>query len=184
MHEHTKRKTNPVGSASAWPPRTLTSTPPSAHRRAQASRISNGAKTDSCGPGRRRGAVHQRMTATYSVDRFIDLLIDAAEDEHGQPLEEIRLTKLEFARLAADAVDAVGCLDCAWCGVDTGELGEYFMVSDAIWTRYGPARGGACVRRDQRQAVLPVARGRPARQRARRPRAVTPKRGVGQAILP
>ena len=33
-------------------------------------------------------------------------------------------------------------------------------------------------------AALPVARGRPARQRARRPRAVTPKRGGGQAVLP
>ena len=44
-----------------------------------------------------------------------------------------------------------------------------------------PRRG---VRRDQRQAAVAVARGRPARQRARRSRAVTPKRGGGQPILP
>src|SRR4029078_5380732 len=44
-----------------------------------------------------------------------------------------------------------------------------------------PRRG---VRRDQRQVAVPVARGRQARQRARRSRPVTPKRGGGQAILP
>ena len=33
-------------------------------------------------------------------------------------------------------------------------------------------------------AAVPVARGRPARQRARRSRPVTPKRGGGQAVLP
>ena len=35
----------------------------------------------------------------------------------------------------------------------------------------------------KRQVAVPVARGRPARQRARRSRPVTPKRGGGQAIL-
>jgi uncharacterized protein YbjT (DUF2867 family) len=44
-----------------------------------------------------------------------------------------------------------------------------------------PRRG---VRRVERQAAVPVARGRPAWQRARRSRPGTPKRGGGQAILP
>ena len=51
----------------------------------------------------------------------------------------------------------------------------------ALRRQVAPRRG---VRRDQRQAAVPVARGRPARQRARRSGPVTPKRGGGQAILP
>jgi hypothetical protein len=58
---------------------------------------------------------------------------------------DLRLTKLQLARLCAEAVDDMGCLDCVWCGVDTGETGEYYMVTDEIWERYGPVRGCLCI---------------------------------------
>ena len=81
----------------------------------------------------------------YPLSDFIDWLIDAAEDEHDQPLEEIRLTKLELAMLCAHAVDGMGSLNCAWCGVDTGAINEWYMVSKTVWNRYGPADGCACI---------------------------------------
>jgi hypothetical protein len=73
------------------------------------------------------------MTATYPLERFIDWLIETAECEHSQPLEELQLTKLQLAKLCAEAVDDTGCLDCAWCGRDTSDMGEYYMVTDTIW---------------------------------------------------
>ena len=51
----------------------------------------------------------------------------------------------------------------------------------------GPATHGTSTRSfvtDQRRTPLPVARGRPARQRARHSGAVAPKRGGGKAVFP
>jgi hypothetical protein len=85
------------------------------------------------------------MTATYSLDKFIDGLIDEAEYELGQPSEDIRLTKLELAKLCAEALDGMVRIHCAWCGVDTVEIDEWYMVTDTIWNTYGPADGCACI---------------------------------------
>jgi hypothetical protein len=85
------------------------------------------------------------MTAGYPLTEFIAQLIDIAEYEHGLPLEDLRLTKLELAKLSAEAVNDTGLLDCIWCRVDTSEIGEYYMVADAIWERYGPTDGCLCI---------------------------------------
>jgi hypothetical protein len=83
--------------------------------------------------------------ATYSLEQFIDWLIEAAEYEHDQSFEELKLTKLELATLCAQTVDALGRSECRWCGVDTGEIHEWYMVSDEIWDRYGPANRCLCI---------------------------------------
>ena len=39
----------------------------------------------------------------------------------------------------------LGCLDCVWCGVNTSEIGEFYMVRDELWDAYGCAHGCACI---------------------------------------
>ena len=85
------------------------------------------------------------MTAKYPLTQFIDQLIDIAEYDHGLPLQDLRFTKLELAKLCAETVNDTGLLDCIWCGVDTGEIGEYYMVIDRLWDRYGPTDGCLCI---------------------------------------
>jgi hypothetical protein len=92
------------------------------------------------------------MTATYSLDEFIGWLIEEAEYYHecgvyghDSSPDDIRLTKPEFARLCAEAVDYLGSTDCRWCGANTSDLNEWYMVKDFIWRRYGPADGCLCI---------------------------------------
>jgi hypothetical protein len=85
------------------------------------------------------------VSGTYSLDHLFGVLIAFAEDEYDLPYEELWLTKPELATLCAQAVGAMGGLDCIWCGVDTRELGEYYMVADKVWNRYGPASGCLCI---------------------------------------
>jgi hypothetical protein len=66
----------------------------------------------------------------------------AAYDAAHDAAWDLRLTKLQLARLCAEAVDNIGINDCVWCGVDTSEIGEYYMVPDEIWERYGPTADG------------------------------------------
>lgn len=66
---------------------------------------------------------------------------DAHEAAHGQAWD-LKLTKLQLAQLAAEALDDIGCFDCLWCGTDTGNIGEYYMVRNEIWQLYGPKRRG------------------------------------------
>jgi hypothetical protein len=85
------------------------------------------------------------MTTTYSLDKFIDRLLDEVEYEHGQS-GGLQLTALEIVRLCVQAAHVMERLSCRFCGVDTSELHEYYMVTDAIWERYGPADDGcACI---------------------------------------
>lgn len=76
----------------------------------------------------------------YDVGRFADLLYGLASDEYGE-----MLTKHELGLVFTDALDMTGSTDCVWCGVDAWDLGEDFYVHDALWARYGPARGMLCV---------------------------------------
>lgn len=85
------------------------------------------------------------MSATYSLDRLFDALIFLAEDEYEQPYEDLSLTKRELARLCAESVAIIGGSDCVWCGVDTHEIHEYYMVTNKVWKRYGPANGQLCI---------------------------------------
>ena len=39
----------------------------------------------------------------------------------------------------------MGSLDCIWCGVDTAEIGEFYMVRNEIWDEYGPKTGCLCI---------------------------------------
>lgn len=99
------------------------------------------------------------MTDQHTLWDFIDLLTDNAarhytdfddedQDAYWQAKDdanELKLTKLELAHLCAEAIDELGILDCVWCGVNTSEIHEYYMVTDALWGAYGPARGCACI---------------------------------------
>lgn len=83
------------------------------------------------------------MTDTYSFDAFIDLLLDTAEYDHpDEPLHELRLPKLEITTMCARVLDALGGSDCKWCGIDTFDTSEMYMVTDEIWRRYGPPTNG------------------------------------------
>lgn len=61
------------------------------------------------------------------------------------PEEYNCLTKTRFLRLCAEAIEGLDILDCVLCGVDTSEIGEYYMVTDTIWGQYGSARGCLCI---------------------------------------
>jgi hypothetical protein len=78
-------------------------------------------------------------TGVYTLDDFIDslLYLDEAHAEH--------FTKRDLAHLCADAIHYLGALDCVVCGINTSEIGEYYMVADAIWDTYGPADGCLCI---------------------------------------
>jgi hypothetical protein len=76
---------------------------------------------------------------TYTLDDFLEALyyLDEAYAEH--------FTKRELVDLCAVAIHYLGALDCASCGVNTSEIGEYYMVTDAIWDAHGPADGCLCI---------------------------------------
>jgi hypothetical protein len=76
----------------------------------------------------------------YELDTFINLLYGLALDQYGE-----MLTKSELGHVCVDTIDMTGSGDCAWCGVGAWELGEDFYVHDALWERYGPARGVLCI---------------------------------------
>lgn len=89
----------------------------------------------------------------YTLSEFIDLLIDVAEyyhEDEGEPIEDdthddpftFTFTKLDITVMCARTVDALGGSDCKWCGADTLEAGELYMVTDAIWEAYGPPTNG------------------------------------------
>lgn len=81
--------------------------------------------------------------ATYTLDEFIDLLLDTAEYDHpDEHLEELQLTKLEITMMCARVIDALGGTDCQWCGIDTLQAREMYMVTDVIWDAYGPPTNG------------------------------------------
>lgn len=83
------------------------------------------------------------MTDVYSFDQFIDLLLDTAEyDYPDESPEDLQLSKLEITTMCARVIDALGGSDCQWCGIDTFTIGEYYMVTDAIWDTYGPPTNG------------------------------------------
>ena len=61
----------------------------------------------------------------------------------------------------------------SWCAKFGPDYAAHYVGGDPPRRQMAPRRG---LRDDQRRHPLPVARGRPARRRARHPRAVTPKR--------
>jgi hypothetical protein len=85
------------------------------------------------------------VTATYSLDKFINGLLGKAQYEYDKDPEELALTALEIVRLCVQAADSMECLRCQFCGVDTVEIGEWYWVTDAVWDRYGPPEGCACI---------------------------------------
>lgn len=86
------------------------------------------------------------MSATYTLEHLINLVLAYADEEYDQASDELlRLTKPELASICAQAIAALGQLDCVLCGVDTGEIGEYYMTTDKIWRRHGPAHGCLCI---------------------------------------
>ncbi len=96
---------------------------------------------------------------TFELGEFIHTMLflaaiehvgfdDDDEDAYNKAHEqawEVKLTKLQLALLAAEAVDDMGRLHCIWCGVDTGEIGEFYMVNHDVWAQFGPAHGCLCV---------------------------------------
>lgn len=84
------------------------------------------------------------MTNTYSLGDFVDLLLETAEyDYPDDEPPELQLTKLDITMMCARVIDALGC-DCQWCGIDT--MHEWYMVTDEIWSQYGPpAQGYLCI---------------------------------------
>jgi hypothetical protein len=41
-----------------------------------------------------------------------------------------------------DRSDRSVSVNCLGCGVDTAEIGEYYMVRDEVWLRVNPGRAG------------------------------------------
>jgi hypothetical protein len=46
-------------------------------------------------------------------------------------------TKSEFLHLVVDALDWMSEPECVLCGVDTDAIGEFYMVDDELWEKYG-----------------------------------------------
>jgi hypothetical protein len=94
-------------------------------------------------------------TAIYSLADFLDDLTRRATlytPEGGGPhipyhhnAGRLRLTKRQLMRMCYDTLENIGALDCNWCGIDTGEIGEFYMVTDDLWDRYGCGDGMACI---------------------------------------
>ena len=38
-----------------------------------------------------------------------------------------------------------GAFDCVDCGIHTADIGEYYMVKDTIWGKYGVGEGMLCI---------------------------------------
>jgi hypothetical protein len=110
------------------------------------------------------GNGHKGPVATYTLEDFIDELVDEAiaahitrYDNDGEEIDSgdyvqdydaahnLKLSKRQLGYLCADALENLGLLNCVWCGIHTGKIGEFYMVKDDLWDRYGCANGCACI---------------------------------------
>lgn len=85
------------------------------------------------------------MSKGYKLEEFISTICWLAEDNCDVTFDEGTLTKLEFHHVVADALDVVGCTDCAICSVDCCEIREYYMVTNELWEQYGVVHGMLCI---------------------------------------
>lgn len=90
----------------------------------------------------------------YRFKDFLDRLEGTAwrlDDEIGElgddeTIADLRLTVPQFMALCGEVAESIDSLDCVWCGVNTADVGEYYMVHDELWEKYGPPkRGCLCI---------------------------------------
>lgn len=77
---------------------------------------------------------------TFTLDEFIDQLLfsaDGWEPEH--------LTRENWLHIAVEAAMSLGIGDCVLCGVNTYQIGEYYMVRKRLWDKYGAGDEMLCV---------------------------------------
>jgi hypothetical protein len=101
--------------------------------------------------------------ALFTVDEFIDELLDAAREVHteenvffddeGEPLQDfsdvdtfdLKLTKTQFLTAAARAAELVDRFCCLLCGVDTLEIGEMYCIHNDLWMSCVRGKGMLCI---------------------------------------
>ena len=75
------------------------------------------------------------------LEQYFDAIVLTAEWRESPS----RMQPSEFLHLVIEAVDHMNQVACRVCSVDTWELGEYYMVTDEIWKRYGIGRSMICI---------------------------------------
>ena len=63
-------------------------------------------------------------------------MIFLAEDG-ALPSDDETLTKNEFLHFMIEVVDIMDTSECVLCGVNTMDIGEYYMVKRNLWKKYG-----------------------------------------------
>lgn len=68
--------------------------------------------------------------------------LDWLHEEMGSPEA---LTNADLAHLFAEALVTMQDPWCATCDVNVMKIGEYYMVTNDLWKRYGVGRGMLCI---------------------------------------
>jgi hypothetical protein len=53
------------------------------------------------------------------------------------PSDDETLTKNQFLEFVIEVVDCMDTSECVLCGINTSGIGEYYMVNDDLWRKYG-----------------------------------------------
>lgn len=77
----------------------------------------------------------------FTIEEVIDHLRWLYEESGSLPT----LTHDDLVHLFAGVLTSIQDSHCTACDVDTSAIGEYYMVHNNLWKRYGCGRGMLCI---------------------------------------